>query len=166
MKYLQKLGKSLMLPVAVLPVAAILSGIGYWILNTAGENFVQAFFTAAGGALLDNLPLLFALGVAIGMASKPDGTAALAGLVSWLVVTRLLSPETVATLQGIAVEDVNIGFGRIENAFVGIICGLIGAYCYDKFKDVKLPSALSFFSGKRSVAIVTTGASLAVALVL
>ena len=53
MKYLQKLGKSLMLPVAVLPVAAILSGIGYWILNTAGENFVQAFFTAAGGALLD-----------------------------------------------------------------------------------------------------------------
>lgn len=166
MKYLQKLGKSLMLPVAVLPVAAILSGIGYWILNTAGENFVQAFFTAAGGALLDNLPLLFALGVAIGMASKPDGTAALAGLVSWLVVTRLLSPETVATLQGIAVEDVNIGFGRIENAFVGIICGLIGAYCYDKFKDVKLPSALSFFSGKRSVAIVTTGASLVVALVL
>ncbi len=166
MKYLQKLGKSLMLPVAVLPVAAILSGIGYWILNTAGENFVQAFFTAAGGALLDNLPLLFALGVAIGMASKPDGTAALAGLVSWLVVTRLLSPETVATLQGIPVEDVNIGFGRIENAFVGIICGLIGAYCYDKFKDVQLPAALSFFSGKRSVAIVTTGASLVVALVL
>ena len=64
MKYLQKLGKSLMLPVSVLPVAAILSGIGYWILNTAGENFVQAFFTAAGGALLDNLPLLFALGLA------------------------------------------------------------------------------------------------------
>lgn len=166
MKYLQKLGKSLMLPVAVLPVAAILSGIGYWILNTAGENVVQAFFTAAGGALLDNLPLLFALGVAIGMASKPDGTAALAGLVSWLVVTRLLSPETVAKFQGIPVEEVDLGFASIENAFVGILCGLVGAYCYDKFKDVKLPAALSFFSGKRSVAIVTTGASLVLALVL
>ncbi|QCR20530.1 N-acetylglucosamine-specific PTS transporter subunit IIBC [Agrococcus sp. SGAir0287] len=166
MKFFQRLGKSLMLPVAVLPVAAILSGIGYWIQNTAGENVVQAFFTAAGGALLDNLPLLFAIGVAIGMASKPDGTAALAGLVSYLVVTRLLSPDTVAMFQGVAAEDVDLGFTRIQNAFVGILCGLIGALCYDRFKDVQLPAALSFFSGKRSVAIVTAGASLVVAVVL
>jgi len=165
MKFFQRLGKSIMLPVAVLPVAAILSGIGYWITSTAGENFVAAFFTGAGGALLDSIPLLFAVGIAFGMASKPEGTAALAGLVSYLVVTRLLSPDSVALLQGIAVEDVDLGFSRIENVFVGILCGLIGAFCYDRFKDVQLPAALSFFSGKRSVAIVTAGASLVLAAV-
>ncbi|GAA2176393.1 N-acetylglucosamine-specific PTS transporter subunit IIBC [Agrococcus versicolor] len=167
MKFFQRLGKSLMLPIAVLPVAAILSGIGYWISSVAGPNVASAFFAAAGGALLDNLPLLFAIGVAFGMASKSDGTAALAGLVSYLVITRLLSPETVMGLTGAAdVEAVNPAFGNIENAFIGILSGLIGALCYDRFKDVKLPLALSFFSGKRSVAIVTAGASLVVALVL
>ena len=167
MKFFQRLGKSLMLPIAVLPVAAILSGIGYWIASVAGENVASAFFAAAGGALLDNLPLLFAIGVSFGMASKSDGTAALAGLVSYLVIARLLSPETVAGLTGAAdVAAVNPAFGNIENAFIGILSGLIGALCYDRFKDVQLPTALSFFSGKRSVAIVTAGVSLVVALVL
>lgn len=167
MKFFQRLGKSLMLPIAVLPVAAILSGIGYWISSVAGANVASAFFAAAGGALLDNLPLLFAIGVAFGMASRSDGTAALAGLVSFLVITRLLSPETVMGLTGAPdVESVNPAFGNIENAFIGILAGLIGAVCYDRFKDVRLPLALSFFSGKRSVAIVTAGASLVVALAL
>ena len=166
MKFFQRLGKSLMLPIAVLPVAAILSGIGYWIDSVAGENVASAFFAAAGGGLLDNLPLLFAIGIAFGMASKSDGTAALAGLVSYLVITRLLSPETVAGLTGVEVEATNPAFANIENAFIGILAGLIGALCFDRFKDVQLPTALSFFSGKRSVAIVTAGASLVVALVL
>lgn len=168
MKFFQRLGKSLMLPIAVLPVAAILSGVGYWISTAAGEaNVVSSFFAAAGGALLDNLPLLFAVGVAFGMASKSDGTAALAGLVSYLTITTLLSPETVAGLTGTAeVADVNPAFSNIANAFIGILAGLIGALCFDRFKDVQLPTALSFFSGKRSVAIVTAGASLVVSLVL
>ncbi|GEK80447.1 N-acetylglucosamine-specific PTS transporter subunit IIBC [Agrococcus baldri] len=167
MKFFQRLGKSLMLPIAVLPVAAILSGVGYWISSVAGENVASAFFAAAGGALLDNLPLLFAIGVSFGMASKSDGTAALAGLVSFLVIARLLSPETVAGLTGAAdVAAVNPAFSNIENAFIGILSGLIGAFCYDRFKDVQLPTALSFFSGKRSVAIVTAGVSLVIALVL
>lgn len=167
MKFFQRLGKSLMLPIAVLPVAAILSGIGYWISSAAGANVASAFFAAAGGALLNNLPLLFAIGVAFGMASRSDGTAALAGLVSYLVITTLLSPETVAGLTGaVDVEAVNPAFSNIQNAFIGILAGLIGALCYDRFKDVQLPTALSFFSGKRSVAIVTAGASLVVALAL
>ena len=76
MKFFQRLGRSLMLPVAVLPVAAILSGIGYWIKNANGgaDNIGSAFLSAAGGALLDNLALLFAVGVSIGMAKKSDGT--------------------------------------------------------------------------------------------
>ncbi|MFJ6679519.1 N-acetylglucosamine-specific PTS transporter subunit IIBC [Microbacterium sp. NPDC091382] len=168
MKFFQRLGRSLMLPVAVLPVAAILSGIGYWIKNANGgsDNVGSAFLSAAGGALLDNLALLFAVGVSIGMAKKSDGTSALAGLVSWLTLTTMLSPTTMAALTGVAVDDVDAAFTKVQNVFVGIICGLIGAWCYNRFKDTKLPDALSFFSGKRSVAIVTAGLSLVVALVL
>ncbi|MCR2802111.1 N-acetylglucosamine-specific PTS transporter subunit IIBC [Microbacterium sp. zg-Y818] len=167
MRFMQRLGRSIMLPVAVLPVAAILSGIGYWITSAAGSNLVSAFLSAAGGALLDNIALLFAVGVSIGMATKADGTAALAGLVSWLVVTTLLKPETVLLFTGVGnVNEVDPAFLRVQNVFVGIICGLIGAWCYDRFKDTKLPDALSFFSGKRSVAIVTAGFSLVLAIVL
>lgn len=167
MKFLQRLGRSIMLPVAVLPVAAILAGIGYWIKSAAGDNLVSTFLSAAGGSLLDNMALLFAVGIAIGMANKSDGTSALAGLVSWLVVTTLLKPETVALFTGIGdVNEVDPAFLRVQNVFVGIICGLIGAWCYNRFKDTKLPDALSFFSGKRSVAIVTAGLSLVVAIVL
>lgn len=168
MKFFQRLGRSLMLPVAVLPVAAILSGISYWISSAAGgANTVSAFLGAAGGALLDNMPLLFAVGVSIGMANKTDGTSALAGLVSWLTITTLLAPATIQNLQGLdSVDDVNPAFSKVQNVFVGIIAGLIGAWCYNKFKDTKLPDALSFFSGKRSVAIVTAGLSLVVAVIL
>lgn len=167
MKFFQRLGRSIMLPVAVLPVAAILSGISYWITSAAGANVVSTFLGAAGGALLDNMPLLFAVGISIGMANKTDGTSALAGLVSWLTIVTLLSPAKVAGLLGIADEaDVDPAFGRVQNVFVGIIAGLIGAWCYNRFKDTKLPDALSFFSGRRSVAIVTAGVSLVVALLL
>ena len=125
MKFLQRLGRSIMLPVAVLPVAAILSGISYWISSAAGgSNVVSAFLGAAGGALLDNMPLLFAVGVSIGMANKTDGTSALAGLVSWLTITTLLSPTTIMNLQGLSsVDDVNPAFSKVQNVFVGIICG-------------------------------------------
>ncbi|KQP71336.1 MULTISPECIES: N-acetylglucosamine-specific PTS transporter subunit IIBC [unclassified Microbacterium] len=168
MKFLQRLGRSIMLPVAVLPVAAILSGISYWISDGGkSPNIASAFLGAAGGSLLDNMALLFAVGIALGMAQKSDGTSALAGLVSWLVVTTLLKPETVALYTGVAdVNEVDPSFLKVQNVFVGIICGLIGAFCYNRFKDTKLPDALSFFSGKRSVAIVTAGISLVVAIAL
>ncbi|MGW9113170.1 N-acetylglucosamine-specific PTS transporter subunit IIBC [Microbacterium sp. NPDC055683] len=167
MRFFQRLGRSIMLPVAVLPVAAILSGISYWIEGaTGGSNVVSTFLGAAGGALLNNMALLFAIGISLGMAKKSDGTSALAGLVSWLTVTTLLSPDTVALFQGADAADVDPAYGKVQNVFVGIICGLIGAFCYDRFKDTKLPDALSFFSGKRSVAIVTAGFSLVVAVAL
>ncbi len=168
MKFLQRLGRSIMLPVAVLPVAAILSGISYWVSNGGkSPNLVSTFLGAAGGSLLDNMALLFAVGIALGMAQKSDGTSALAGLVSWLVITTLLKPETVMMFTGVDdVNQVDPAFLKVQNVFVGIICGLIGAFCYNRFKDTKLPDALSFFSGKRSVAIVTAGFSLVVAIAL
>ena len=162
MKYLQRLGKSLMLPVACLPVAAILMGIGYW-LDPSGwgaNNVAAAFLIKAGGALIDNMAILFAIGVGVGMSDDSDGTAGLAGLVSWLMITTLLSTDVVAMLKGVDASEVPAAFGKIETQFIGILAGLIGSACYNKFKNTKLPAALSFFSGKRCVAIVTAGATL------
>lgn len=174
MKTLQRLGKSLMLPVACLPVASILMGIGYWIdpniMITGGPqiNVIAAFLVKAGGALIDNMGILFAIGVAVGMSVDNDGTAALAGLVSLLMVQSLLSPGAVSMFLHIPVEQVNAAFSKVNNGnqFIGIICGLIGAFCYNKFRNTKLPNALAFFSGKRSVSIVTAGATIILAIVL
>ena len=168
MKYLQRLGKSLMPPVAALPVASILMGIGYWIDPTGwgANNVMAAFLLKAGGALIDNMAILFAIGVAVGMSDDNDGTAGLAGLVSWLMITTLLSPAVVGMFKGIDVAEVPAAFSKIQTQFVGIVAGLIGATCYNKFKNTKLPDALGFFSGKRSVAIMTALASLVAALVL
>lgn len=168
MKYLQRLGKSLMLPVAALPVASILMGIGYWIdpSGWGANNVIAAFLLKAGGALIDNMAILFAIGVAVGMSDDNDGTAGLAGLVSWLVITTVLSTGAVAMFKGIDVAEVPAAFSKIQTQFVGILSGLIGATCYNKFKGTKLPDALGFFSGKRSVAIMTALASLVAALVL
>lgn len=158
MKYLQRLGKSLMLPVAVLPAAAILMGIGYWIdpHNLGEGSAVAAFLIKSGGAIIDNLPILFAVGVALGLAKERDGSAALSGLVAYLVITTLLASGTVAMLKGIDVEAVDPSFGKIGNAFVGIISGIVASICYNRFHNVKLPDALAFFSGKRLVPIMTS----------
>ena len=168
MKTLQRLGKSLMLPVACLPAAGILMGIGYWIdqnvMSGLGDPNVVAFFLVkAGGAIIDNMAILFAIGVAVGMSKDQDGTSALAGLVSWLMTQQILSPAVVGVLTG---AEANAAFGKINNQFIGIVSGLIGAFCYNKFKDTKLPDALAFFSGKRCVAIMAALMTLIVDLIL
>ena len=168
MRYLQRLGKSLMLPVACLPVAAILQGFGYWIDPTGwgANNVIAAFLLKGGGCLIDQMPILFAIGVAVGMSDDNDGTAGLAGLVSWIITTTLLSTSVVSMLTNTDIKDVNPAFDKTQTQFIGILCGLIAAACYNKFKNTKLPDAFSFFSGKRCVAIVTAGASLVSSLVL
>ena len=157
-----------MLPVAVLPVCSILMGIGYWIDPTGwgANSAIAAFLIKAGGSIIDNMGILFAIGVGVGMSEDNDGTGGLAALVSWLMITTLLSPAVVGMLKGIPVEEVAPAFGKIATQFTGILAGLIGSTCYNKFKGTKLPSALAFFSGKRSVAIVTAGMSIVAALIL
>ncbi|WP_373792514.1 N-acetylglucosamine-specific PTS transporter subunit IIBC [Jeotgalibaca porci] len=166
--YFQRLGRSLMLPVAVLPAAAILMGIGYWIdpSGWGGESVVAAFLIKSGGALIDNMGILFAVGVALGMSRDRDGAAAISGLVAWQIVTTLLSPGSVSMLQSIAIEDVDPSFGKIQTQFIGILCGLIAGALYNKFHKVTLPQALAFFSGKRLVPIVTSFVMMAVSVVL
>lgn len=167
-KYIQRLGGSLMLPVAVLPAAAVLMGLGYWIDhdNWGADSPLAAFLITAGSSIIDSIPILFAVGVALGMSKDRDGSAALSGLVAFLVVTTLLAPETVAMLKGIELENVQPGFDKIKNAFVGIISGIIASSMYNRFSHVKLPDALAFFSGKRLVPIMTALAMLVVSLVL
>ena len=168
MKYFQNLGKSLMLPVAVLPAAALLTGIGYWIdpNGWGANNIVAAFLISAGNAILAFLPILFAVGVAVGMAKERDGSAALSGLVGYLIVITMLSTDNVALLQGIEAGSVNAAFGNIENVFIGIISGLIAAAMYNRFSKTKLPDALAFFSGKRLVPIMTAAVMLGVSIIL
>ena len=171
MKYLQKLGKSLMLPVACLPICGILMGIGYALSPNAMQGgdivgvgpVIGFFLIKAGGALIDNMSWLFAIGVAVGMSDDHEGTAGLAGLVSWLVITTLLSSGTVAVLVG---GEADPAFGKIQNQFIGIIAGIIGASCYNKFKGTRLPDALAFFSGKRFVSIATAVVSIIAAAIL
>ncbi|UTR13327.1 N-acetylglucosamine-specific PTS transporter subunit IIBC [Salipaludibacillus sp. LMS25] len=167
MKYVQNLGKSLMLPVAVLPAAAILMGIGYWIdpYGWGEGNLIAAFLISAGSSIIHYIPLLFAVGIALGMSKGKDGAAALSGLVAYLVITNVLSADSVALYQGVDPGEVNAAFGNIENAFVGIISGIIASVLYNKFSHVKLPDALAFFSGKRLVPILSAAVMVAVSLI-
>ncbi|MDH6365530.1 PTS system N-acetylglucosamine-specific IIC component [Enterococcus sp. PF1-24] len=164
--YMQKMGRSLMLPVATLPVAALFMGVGYWIDPTGwgANNILAAFLIKAGGTILDNLGILFAVGLAFGMSKDKDGSAALAGLVAFLTPMTLVNPGSVATFTKVAVEDVDMAFGAInnKNVFVGILAGLVAAALYNRFSGVKLPMALSFFSGKRLVPIVTAATMAAI----
>ncbi|AIO19395.1 PTS system glucose-specific EIICBA component [Candidatus Izimaplasma bacterium HR1] len=166
--YLQKIGRSLMLPVAVLPAAALLMGIGYWIdpNGWGGDSQVAAILIKTGASIIDNMSILFAVGVAYGMSKTKDGSAALSGLVSFLVVTTVLSSGSVAQITGVDPASVNAAFGKISNQFIGIIAGIIGATAFNRFGHVELPKALSFFSGKRLVPIVSAVVSLLVSVVL
>ena len=176
MKFLQKLGKALMLPVAVLPICGILMGIGYLLCPATMQggdiqgaaNLIGLFLVKAGGALIDNMAILFAIGVGVGMSDKNDGTGGIAALAYWLMLTTLLSTGFVTTLMpSIAESEVKtIAFNKIANPFIGILAGVIGSTCYNKFKGTKLPDWLAFFSGKRCVAIVAGVVSIIVSAVL
>ena len=178
MKYMQKLGKAMMMPVAALPICGILMGLGYALapaaMGAAGatEGFAYVlgvFLIKAGAALIDNMAILFAIGVGVGLAKDNDGTAGLAGMVSYLMITTLLNPGTVSTIApGMIASEINqVAFAKIGgNAFIGILAGIVGGICYNKFKGSKLPDVLAFFSGKRSVAIVTAVVSIVVAAIL
>ncbi len=136
----QKLGKALMLPVAVLPVAGLLLRLGQ------PDVFNIPFIAAAGNAVFANMALLFAIGIAVGLAKDTNGAAGLAGAVGYLILNT-----TATTIN----PDIKL------NAFGGIIAGIVAGMLYNKFKAAKLPDFLGFFGGKRFVPIVTGGATLA-----
>lgn len=157
-----------MVPVATLPAAAILMGVGYWIdpVGWGGDNALAAFFIKSGSAIIDNMSVLFAIGVAYGMCKDKDGAAALTGFVGFLVLTTLCSPAAVSMIQKIPLDQVPAAFGKIQNQFVGILVGIISAEVYNRFSGVELPKALSFFSGRRLVPILISFLMILVAFIL
>ena len=160
--YLQKIGKCMMLPVSVLPVAGILLGVGSanfpWLPQIVSQIMAQS-----GGAIFSNLPLLFAIGVAIGLTDN-DGVAALASTVGFAVF--LATMGVCAKLRGIETAT-NMGIPTIETGvFGGIIVGLIAASVFSRFYKVRLPDYLGFFAGKRSVPIITAFAVIVAGVIL
>lgn len=165
--WLQKFGKSLMLPIAALPAAALLLRFGQPDMLGAdglGWETPAAVIGAAGDALFANLPLLFAIGLAIGMARKADGSTALAAVVGYLVfkgVGDAMSPLILgAAPEGEEQELINF------NVFGGIISGLVAAWLWQKYHRIKLPDYLGFFGGRRFVPIVTSLAMLVISVLM
>jgi N-acetylglucosamine PTS system EIICBA or EIICB component len=163
---LQRLGKSLMLPIAVLPAAGILLRLGQPdLLGRIGAPVIGPFFkamSAAGDALFTNLPMLFAVGVAIGFARKADGSTALAAVVGYLVVQavfKTMSPIVLAGEVDKSGDQAQINY----SVFAGIVVGLVTAWLFDRYHTIQLPSYLGFFGGRRFVPIVVSVASLFIA---
>ena len=161
MKKLQNLGKAIMQPVAILPVAALLVGIGYWIDSSGStNNIIAAFLNKTGGAILGNLGIIFAVGIAYGLSNDRNGAAGLSGLVAFLIATTLLSSASVALFRGVDPADLALteGWDKMNNGnvFVGIISGIVASFAYNKFYQVKLPDAFAFFSGRRLTPIMTS----------
>jgi glucose PTS system EIICB or EIICBA component len=159
---LQKIGKSLMLPVSVLPVAGILLGVGSahfgWMPEACSNIMAQA-----GGAIFGNLPLIFALSVALGLAEN-DGVAALAGAVGFVVLIATLG--VMAQLMNHPTTDI-MGMKSIDTGvFGGILIGALAAYLFKKYYRISLPPYLGFFAGKRFVPIVAAFAAIALGALL
>ncbi|MBM7512021.1 PTS system N-acetylglucosamine-specific IIC component [Nocardioides cavernae] len=163
----QKFGRSLMLPIAALPVAALLLRLGQPDLLGAdglGWDNVAAVVGAAGNALFANLPLLFAVGIAIGMARKSDGSTALAAVVGYLVfkgVGDAMSPVVLGLPEGDAEQEL-INYGVLG----GIVTGLVSAWLWQRYHRISLPPYLAFFGGRRFVPIITSFAMLVIAVLM
>ena len=187
LQYLQRIGKAIMLPIAALPIAGILLGIGGALLGISGLNnppaiyqpliaivnipFITAVLTVMkniGDIVFGNLPILFAVGVAVGLAKKDKGTAALASVFGFIVMNQVISTllSLGVTQLGVLTPDnlgeygtyvtTNLGIFTLNmSVFGGIITGIITALLHDKFHEIQLPQILGFFSGSRFVPIVT-----------
>ena len=160
---LQRLGKSLMLPIAVLPAAGILLRLGQEdLLGKIDTPVIGPFFdamSAAGGAVFANLPLLFAVGVAIGFAKKADGSTALAAVVGYVVIAavfKTMSPIVLAGQVDASGDQVQINY----SVFAGILVGLLTAVLFDRYHTIQLPPYLGFFGGRRFVPIAVSLACL------
>ena len=159
---IQKFGRSLMLPIAALPVASLMLRLGQAdMLGKDGLGWGTAadVIAAGGGALFDNLPLLFAVGIAIGMAKKADGSTALAAVVGYLVfksVGDTMSPSILGAPKDASAKQDLINWGVLG----GVVSGLIAAKLWERFYRTKLPPYLAFFGGRRLVPILTAFATL------
>lgn len=133
---LKSIGKALLLPVAIFPLAAILNGIGYTLeqLDINSLHFIATILKILGETILENMPMIFSVGVAYELSIERNGFAAFNGLFAFLIITTLLSSEYVSIYQNIEIIKIDISFNHINNQFIGIISGLSAASCYNFFK--------------------------------
>jgi PTS system N-acetylglucosamine-specific IIC component len=159
-----------MLPIAALPAAALLLRLGQPDLLGAdglGWDHVAAIIGAAGGAIFANLALLFAVGVAIGMAKKADGSTALAAVVGYLVFKGVGDAMSPYIVEGSTVDEARLGTGGIQYLVLGgIVMGLITAYLWQRYHRISLPPYLAFFGGRRFVPIITALAAVVVSVLM
>lgn len=148
MSYIQRVSRSFMIPIAVMPAAAILFRFGKIEFEQPFLMKLAAICEAAGGAIFDHLPLLFAIGIAIGLTGG-KGVAALSAAVGYLVFQEVMRTYEIVQTNELAEANVQMG------VLGGLITGGVTAYLYNRFKDTKLPQALGFFAGRRFVPIVT-----------
>lgn len=161
MSYLQKLGRSLMLPMAVLPVAGMLFGIGYWIGNDGTErsSIVAAILLKLGGILIYSMAILFATGISAGMAKANEDAAVMAGIISWLIISAFLGAGTDVDFAPGLAENLQGSYNGIYPQFTGILAGAVGAACCNRFQNTKVPPQLMFFSGKKLVSLMAAATS-------
>lgn len=160
--WLQKIGKSLMLPVSVLPAAGLLLGIGSAKFSWLPE-IVSTIMAQSGGAIFSNLPLIFAIGVALGVTNN-DGVAALAAVIGYAVLIATMG--VMAPLLDYEPRTI-MGIPSIETGvFGGILIGMVAAMLFNRYYRLQLPAYLGFFAGKRSVPILTAGAAIVTGIVL
>ncbi|QUQ66801.1 PTS transporter subunit EIIC [Kutzneria sp. CA-103260] len=156
---LQRLGRSLMLPIATLPAAGLLLRLGQDdLLGSFKNDFMQnvaKVFVAAGGGLLNYLPLLFAVGIAIGFARKGDGSTAVAAVVGFVVFTQVVQVFAPVVAKKVGDAPTPPG-GWPYGVLAGIVVGLVSAYMWQRFYRIKLPPYLAFFGGRRFVPIINS----------
>lgn len=160
---LQKIGKSLMLPVSVLPIAGILLGIGSAHFSLIPDT-ISEIMAQTGGSVFSNMPLIFAIGVALGF-SNNDGVAALAAVVAYSILIKTLSVLEPSILQKNIEIIQNKNFSDI-GILGGVIAGAISAYMFNKFYKIQLPEYLGFFAGKRFVPIISGLSAIFIGLIL
>lgn len=164
-KFLQRIGKSLMLPIACLPIAGLMLRLGQgdvvsFLSFIPGIDVILPLIGAAGSALFDNLPLLFAIGVAIGLSDDQNGASGLAGAISYLILTNMCAAYWAKYVDPDLAATLNISF------LGGILAGVIAGLSYNKFRKTRLPEYLAFFGGRRFVPIMTGLISFIVAIPL
>ncbi len=167
-KQLQKLGKAFMLPIAILPAAGLLLGIGgslsnqttiaaYPILNQAWLQAAFQIMSAAGNIIFGNLMLLLCIGLCVGLATRDKGTAALAGVVGYLVMNSAI---------GAMLKIFNPDGNAIDTGAIGaIVVGCVAVYLHNRYRNIQLPQILGFFGGSRFVPIVTAFASIFIGII-
>lgn len=156
---------ALIIPISVLPLSIIINSIGQFLYIHTGWNLIL-ILVKLQEVCFDFLPLMFSASLSFFMCKQKSGIAIFSGIISFIILTQILNPNTLKEAFNISFYAVDISFSYINNSITGILCGLLSAFVYDRFHNVRLPEYLSFFSGRRCVPIIATLFTILLAILL